>query len=215
MPSAKVEAAVPGTILEPTWITVLCWGRLQDGELLAKSRTIDWATMMERTWVLDAKKCARCGGRLRVLATITDPEVIKKIQDHLHVRSSPLVRAPPQGPGWAEQSFRYEHDAEYARIVVTEHGARRRGAKADVCSRRRAKAVEKGAGAAGGRPAGRRPSWVGTGDTLRASYTLDDLFPVQKDHGRDLTAIDASSVLVPVLPVLEGGGRDEGVLPAA
>ncbi|MEO5730950.1 MAG: hypothetical protein ABI134_34810 [Byssovorax sp.] len=46
-----------------------------------------------------------------MLATITDPEVIKKILDHLHVRSSPLARAPPRDPTWEEQAFRYEHDA--------------------------------------------------------------------------------------------------------
>ncbi len=60
--AAKVETAGPVTTLEPTRITVQHWGRLQDGELLAKSRTIDGVTLMERTWALDAKKYARCGG---------------------------------------------------------------------------------------------------------------------------------------------------------
>jgi hypothetical protein len=48
------------------------------------------------------------------------------------------------------------------------------------------------------------------------AYFLGELFPVQQEHGRDLAALHAGSVLVPVLPLFEGhplGG--EGVLPAA
>lgn len=47
-------------------------------------------------------------------------------------------------------------------------------------------------------------------------YFLDDLFPAQQDHGRDLSAIDDKDVFVPVLPLFESDELPgEGVLPAA
>jgi len=36
---------------------------------------IDWATLLKRVHAIDALACAR-GGRLRVIALITDPEVV-------------------------------------------------------------------------------------------------------------------------------------------
>ncbi len=41
------------------------------------------------------------------------------------------------------------------------------------------------------------------------AYFQGDLFPAQPDHGRDLSAIHARDVFVPVLPLFEGG-PDEG-----
>lgn len=47
-------------------------------------------------------------------------------------------------------------------------------------------------------------------------YFLDDLFPAQQEHGRDLSAIDDRDVFVPVLPLFESDELPgEGVLPAA
>lgn len=48
------------------------------------------------------------------------------------------------------------------------------------------------------------------------SYFLTQLFPVQQDHGLDLTALDGRDVFVPVLPLFESDQVDgEGVLPGA
>lgn len=47
-------------------------------------------------------------------------------------------------------------------------------------------------------------------------YFLDQLFPVQQEHGLDLAAIDDGDVFVPVLPLFESDPvGDEGVLPGA
>src|SRR5262249_13860150 len=62
-------------IVEPTMISIAQWGRLNDGELFAKSRHIEWAVLMKRTWGLDVMKCPACGHRLRVLATIPNATV--------------------------------------------------------------------------------------------------------------------------------------------
>jgi hypothetical protein len=38
---------------EPTAITVAHWGRLDQGELFAKTRYVDWAVLMKRSFGLD------------------------------------------------------------------------------------------------------------------------------------------------------------------
>ena len=42
---------------------------------------------------------------MRVLATIREPEGVKKILDPLGVRTSPLPRATPRAPTWEQQAF--------------------------------------------------------------------------------------------------------------
>ncbi|MEO2167124.1 MAG: transposase, partial [bacterium] len=47
-----------------------------------------WAGLMRRAFRIDALACPRCGGRLRLLATITDPIQIRRLLDHLGLESS-------------------------------------------------------------------------------------------------------------------------------
>jgi hypothetical protein len=78
------------------------WGRLNDGELFARSRYVEWAELMKRTWGLAVLTCPRCGRKMRVLATITAPDAVRKILEHLHLRSTPLPRAPARDPTWEQ-----------------------------------------------------------------------------------------------------------------
>jgi hypothetical protein len=90
---------------EPTRITVAHWGRLDEGELFAKTRYIDWAVLMKRSFGLDVLRCPRCGGRMRVLGTITQPDTIRRILWCLGLRAEPLVRAPARDPTWQQMDF--------------------------------------------------------------------------------------------------------------
>jgi len=61
-----------------------------------------WAQRLKRVFNIDIETCNECGGHLRVIASIEDPEVIKQILDHLdrkvQAKSSKLIpegRAPP------------------------------------------------------------------------------------------------------------------------
>jgi hypothetical protein len=45
---------------------------------------------------------------MRGIASITDPNVVHQILDHLHVRSSPLPRAPPRDPSWEQADLDFE-----------------------------------------------------------------------------------------------------------
>jgi hypothetical protein len=55
---------------------------------------------MHRAFGIDVLACARCGGRLRLIATLHDPAVIRKILAHLglgHSGQSPGPAPPESG----------------------------------------------------------------------------------------------------------------------
>ena len=56
-----------------------------------------WAALMQRAFAIDVLACAHCGGRLRLIATLHDPAVIRKILAHVALsHSGPSSgRAPP------------------------------------------------------------------------------------------------------------------------
>ncbi len=46
-------------------------------------RAWTWAVLMHRAFAIDVLACAHCGGRLRLIATLHDPAVMRKILAHL------------------------------------------------------------------------------------------------------------------------------------
>ena len=57
---------------------------------------------MRHTFAVDVLACPRCGGRMRVVATIDDPVVVRKILTHLGLATDvPASRPPPSDLfGW-------------------------------------------------------------------------------------------------------------------
>lgn len=62
-----------------------------------------WAQRLKRVFGIDIQTCAACGGAVRVIACIEDPDVIEKILTHLDKNTTepqgpwpPPCRAPPQ-----------------------------------------------------------------------------------------------------------------------
>ena len=53
---------------------------------------------MRRVFDLDALACPRCGGRVRVIATVQDPVVACTILAHLGLALSPEPPGPPPPP---------------------------------------------------------------------------------------------------------------------
>ena len=70
------------------------------GEAAPTASAWRWADLLRRVFALDVLACPRCGGRMRVVATIDDPAVIRKILAHLDlpVDEPPLAPAPPDWP---------------------------------------------------------------------------------------------------------------------
>jgi hypothetical protein len=81
--------------LTPNVLAVRHWQRLHDGALLAATAYVDWAMLMRRSFDVDVLACAKYGGRLRVLAVITEPEPVRRFLAHLGMTSDapPLARA--------------------------------------------------------------------------------------------------------------------------
>jgi hypothetical protein len=52
-----------------------------------------WAELVYRVYEVDPLTCPRCGARMKILAFIIDPKLIRQILDHLLKRARP--RAPP------------------------------------------------------------------------------------------------------------------------
>ena len=62
-----------------------------------KSRYIEWSELMRRTFGLDVLACPNCGGRMKLIALIEKPSVIKKILMHLNLPTDlPRARPPPK-----------------------------------------------------------------------------------------------------------------------
>jgi Putative transposase len=64
---------------------------------------MNWARRLKRVFGIEIEQCARCGGRLKVIASIEEPELIERILAHRRERgeedvprSSLGARAPPQ-----------------------------------------------------------------------------------------------------------------------
>jgi hypothetical protein len=65
-------------------------------------RAWSWAALMHRAFAIDVLACSRCGGRLRLITTLHDPAVIRKILAHLalsHSGQSPGPGPPESGAG--------------------------------------------------------------------------------------------------------------------
>ena len=63
-----------------------------------KARRLLWAQLLLRVFGIDALKCPKCQGQMRVIATIIEAKVVKRILDSLgYTSESPAVR-PARGP---------------------------------------------------------------------------------------------------------------------
>ena len=59
---------------------------------------IHWARLLKRVFGVDVETCPSCQGRVRIIAAIEDPPVIKKILEHLGLPTSPQRIHPARGP---------------------------------------------------------------------------------------------------------------------
>jgi len=63
---------------------------------IGKPRSWAWADLMRRAFDLDVLACPRCGGRLRLIATVEDPLVIRRLLADLGLPTEvPRPRPPP------------------------------------------------------------------------------------------------------------------------
>ena len=66
---------------------------------MLRPRRLAWADLLRRVFAVDVLECPRCGGRMRLLATIHPPEATEAILECLKLpsRAPPTVAARPEG----------------------------------------------------------------------------------------------------------------------
>ena len=60
---------------------------------------MSWVQRLKRVFKIDIESCPQCGGKLRVIACIEDPLVIRQILNHVNgidTRSNRAARGPPK-----------------------------------------------------------------------------------------------------------------------
>ena len=94
VPPVASESLRPGSI-EPDPVSPDARARLQPIVAPASPlpRRMAWADLLQRVFEVDALRCPACGGRMRILSAITDPDVARRILEWLDMPS----RAPPLG----------------------------------------------------------------------------------------------------------------------
>jgi hypothetical protein len=85
---------------EPTAAAAPLAAGPDDAGVQSTPRAWTWAALMHRAFAMDVLACGHCGGRLRLIATLHDPAVIRKIRAHLalaHSEQSPGPAPPESG----------------------------------------------------------------------------------------------------------------------
>jgi len=57
-----------------------------------KVYSMTWAQRLKRVFSLEIEKCEKCGGKVRVIACIEDPDVIQKILKYLGLDEASQAR---------------------------------------------------------------------------------------------------------------------------
>jgi hypothetical protein len=82
---------------------------IEEGAGAAMPRTngwVRWADLLRRVFEIDVSRCARCGGQLRFIAAIDDPEVARWILGHLGLSTAIAPPLPARSPpGLTRESF--------------------------------------------------------------------------------------------------------------
>lgn len=63
-----------------------------------KKKNIPWAKLLARVFNIDVETCSKCGGKMKIIAAIEDPKVIRKILEPLGLPTSPPRLHPARGP---------------------------------------------------------------------------------------------------------------------
>ena len=87
------------------------------------SRYRPWAELLKRTFGIDVETCPRCGGRMRLLALITEPPNVARFLRHLGEPTEPPPRAPARAPPFTRSRVLRRRDEERSaqRELFEEH----------------------------------------------------------------------------------------------
>ena len=70
-----------------------------------KPYTMGWAKMLKRVFDIDIQICSKCGGQIKIISSIHNPQVIKKILTHIGESSTVPELSPSRGPPEIEHDY--------------------------------------------------------------------------------------------------------------
>ena len=70
-----------------------------------KKKNIPWARLLARVFGIEVETCSKCGGRMKIIAAIEDPKVIRKILEHMGLDTKPPPLKPARGPPKVKDHF--------------------------------------------------------------------------------------------------------------
>ena len=70
-----------------------------------KRQTKDWAELIRRSLKLDVLACPKCGSRMKVIATITEPGLVRRMLRSMGLSAELPARAPPRSDPSGEFDF--------------------------------------------------------------------------------------------------------------
>ena len=73
-----------------------CGDADRESSAAACGHRLRWATLLARVFSSDISECTACGGRLRIIASLTDPASIRTYLEEVGLPAIPPPRAPPQ-----------------------------------------------------------------------------------------------------------------------
>jgi hypothetical protein len=85
------------------------------------SRYRPWAELLKRTFGINVETCPRCGGRMRLLALITEPKNVARFLRHIGEPTDPPPRAPARDPPyWTSRVLRRRHHEQSGQMGLFE-----------------------------------------------------------------------------------------------
>jgi hypothetical protein len=81
--SSLILGASALILLAPNILAVAHWSRIMDGLLYAASPYVPWAQLLRRSFDVDIERCSKCGGRIRLIQSVTEPTVAHAILERL------------------------------------------------------------------------------------------------------------------------------------
>ena len=83
-------------------------GMSDDPEKPASPKRISWARLLKRVFNIDVINCSKCQGKIKIIAAIEDPKIIKNILNHMGLPSTQPILQPARGPPLLEQADIFE-----------------------------------------------------------------------------------------------------------
>jgi len=82
---------------------------LSDDEQASAPRKyrLSWSALIARTFNINLEKCSLCGGKMKIVAAVTDPASVRRYLEGTGQASEPPTLAPARAPPQQELDFEY------------------------------------------------------------------------------------------------------------